>query len=118
VQLFVRGHISTRRGSAIAAIACGLPIVCYSGPETTWPITEAGILAVPYGKRDALAKALEIVLRDDRLRRTLAERSRDAYEKYFSWAAITEQFAEALSTIPTKNEIDLTKKLDNAIQNK
>jgi glycosyltransferase involved in cell wall biosynthesis len=69
--------------------------VCYSGPETAWPITEAGILAVPLGDREALAGALETVLSDDLFRKTLAERSRRAQEKYFSWTAITEQYAAA-----------------------
>jgi glycosyltransferase involved in cell wall biosynthesis len=92
--LFVRGQISSRRGSAIAGIVSGLPIVCYTGPETAWPITEAGILAVPLGDREALAAALETVLADGAFRRTLAERSCQAREKYFSWVAITERFAE------------------------
>ena len=102
VLLFVRGEISTRRGSAIAGIACGLPIVSYSGPETGWPVTEAGIVAVPVGDREALAGALEAVLSDDAYRKTLAERSRKAQEKYFSWAAITAQFAAALGKNSTE----------------
>jgi hypothetical protein len=110
VLLFVRGQISSRRGSAIAGIASGLPIVCYSGPETAWPITEAGILAVPLGEREALAAALETVLSDDAFRRTLAERSREAHEKYFSWAAITEEFVAALGANSTEKKADLTKK--------
>ena len=110
VLLFVRGQISTRRGSAIAGIANGLPIVCYSGTETAWPITEAGILAVPHGDREALAAALETVLSDGPFRRTLAERSRQAHEKYFSWTAITERFAAAMGMIPAGKEDDLTKK--------
>ena len=116
VLLFVRGQISTRRGSAIAGIASGLPIVCYSGAETVWPITEAGILAVPLGERDALASALENVLSDGPFRRSLAERSRQAHEKYFSWAAITERFAAALGMIPTGKEADLTKKPSNTMR--
>ena len=67
VMLFVRGQISSRRGSAIAGIACGLPVVCYAGPDTGWPITEAGILPVPLGDREALSGALEKVLSDDAL---------------------------------------------------
>jgi hypothetical protein len=43
VLLFVRGEISTRRGSAIAGIACGLPVVAFAGVETAPPITAAGI---------------------------------------------------------------------------
>jgi glycosyltransferase involved in cell wall biosynthesis len=96
VLLFVRGQISTRRGSAIAGIANGLPIVCYSGSETCWPITEAGICAAPLGNCEALATALENVLSDDALRTKLAGRSREAYKKYFSWAAIAERFEEEL----------------------
>jgi glycosyltransferase involved in cell wall biosynthesis len=96
VQLFVRGQISSRRGSAIAGIACGLPIVCYVGPETGWPVTEAGIVAVPLGDREALSVALERVLVDDELRGSLAERSRRAHDQYFSWRLIAAQFADAL----------------------
>ena len=96
VQLFVRDQISSRRGSAIAAIACGLPVVCYSGPETAWPITEAGIVAVPLGNRAALSEALESVLKDDRLRESLAARSRNAQASYFSWQAIASQFVQCL----------------------
>jgi glycosyltransferase involved in cell wall biosynthesis len=96
VQLFVRGQISSHRGSAIAGIACGLPVVCYAGPETGWPVTEAGILSVPRGDREALSAALETVLMDDGLRASLAERSRQAQARYFSWQVIASQFAQAL----------------------
>jgi glycosyltransferase involved in cell wall biosynthesis len=96
VQLFVRNQISSRRGSAIAGIACGLPIVCYAGPETGWPVTEAGIVAVPLGDREALSVALERVLVDDELRASLAERSRRAQEQYFSWRVIAARYADAL----------------------
>jgi len=99
VQLFVRGEISSRRGSAIAGIACGLPVVCYAGPETGWPITEAGILAVPVGDREALSAALERVLVDDELRRSLAERSSRAQEQYFSWRVIAARYADVLGSL-------------------
>jgi glycosyltransferase involved in cell wall biosynthesis len=96
VLLFVRGEISSRRGSAIAGIACGLPVVGYAGPETGWPITEAGIVSVPVGDREALSMGLERVLSDPALRISLAERSRRAQEQYFSWRAIAARYAEAL----------------------
>ena len=96
VMLFVRGQISTRRGSAIAGIACGLPVVCYAGPDMGWPITEAGILPVPLGDREALSGALEKVLSDNALRNTLCQRSRRAQEQYFSWNAIAARFGAAL----------------------
>ena len=96
VLLFVRGQISSRRGSAMAGIACGLPVVCYSGPETVWPVTDAGILAAPMGDRRTLAVMLQNVLTDERLGSALRDRSRRAHEKYFSWDAITARFAAEL----------------------
>ena len=109
--LSIRGMVSTRRGNAIAGIACGLPVVCYSGPETAWPITDAGILTVPLGDRQALAAALENLLSDEPFRRRLAERSREAYEKYFSWPAIIERFSAELQL---RNEaLDVRKAIEN-----
>jgi len=96
VMLFVRGQISSRRGSAIAGIACGLPVVCYAGPDMGWPITEAGILPVPLGDREALSGALEKVLFDNALRNALCQRSRRAEEEYFSWNAIAARYADTL----------------------
>jgi glycosyltransferase involved in cell wall biosynthesis len=96
VLLFVRGQISSRRGSAIAGIACGLPVVGYAGPETGWPITEAGFVPAPLGDREALSTALESVLANDALRISLAERSRRVQVQYFSWQAIAARYADAL----------------------
>jgi glycosyltransferase involved in cell wall biosynthesis len=96
VMLFVRGQISSRRGSAIAGIACGLPVVGYAGPDTAWPITDAGVVPVPLGDREALSVALEKVLSDDPLRGELCERSRRAQLQYFSWNAIASRYSDAL----------------------
>ncbi len=96
VLLFVRGPVANTRGSAIAGIACGLPVVGYSGPDTSFPITEAGLQLVPNGDLEMLSLALDRVLRDDRLRRELRLRSLRAYATYFSWDRIAEQFVMAL----------------------
>jgi glycosyltransferase involved in cell wall biosynthesis len=100
VMLFVRSEISSRRGSAIAGIASGLPLVCYAGPDTGWPITEAGLLPVPVGDREALAAALEKVLVDGTLWALLADRSRRAYDQFFSWRAIATRYADTLGRPP------------------
>ena len=97
VLLFVRGCICTGRTSAVAGVACGLPIVAYSGPETGHPITEAGVLLAPLGDRDALAEAMTRVLSDDRLWQELHQRSLKAQKEYFSWKAIAEQFLKILN---------------------
>jgi glycosyltransferase involved in cell wall biosynthesis len=101
ILLFVRGEISSRRGTAIAGIACGLPIICYSGPETCWPVTEAGILSVPLRDIEGLSAALEKVIADTKLREDLAGRSRKAQAQYFSWSTIAGQFAAALRADPS-----------------
>ncbi len=97
VLLCVRGHISTRRGSAIAGITCGLPIVGYRGEETAFPITEAGVLLAEPGDRVGIAEALKRVLSDAKFRDEMRQRSLVADQKYFSWDAIAEQFLRALS---------------------
>jgi len=107
VLLFVRGQISSRRGSAIAGIACGLPVVCYAGPDTGWPVTEAGILPVPTGDRKALSTALESVLTDGALRASLAERSRRAYAQYFSWHVIAARFSDVLGKRAEESAADV-----------
>jgi glycosyltransferase involved in cell wall biosynthesis len=96
VLLFVRGEISTRRGSAIAGIACGLPIVGFQSVDTAWPLTEAGLLLVPEGDREALSIALTKVISDPALRQSLQQRSRHAQEHYFSWLAIAQRLAGVL----------------------
>jgi glycosyltransferase involved in cell wall biosynthesis len=96
VMLFVREPISSRRGSAIAGISCGLPVVAYSGPHTTGPILEAGVVLVPEARPNELSDAMIRVLSDPSFRTTLAEKSRSAYEHYFNWSAIAERYANVL----------------------
>jgi len=96
LSLFVRGRITTQRGSAIAAIACGLPLVGYADGCLSGPLAEAGVVGVPPGNRQALAEAVLTVLTNDRLWLELHERSQRAYDKYFSWEAIAGRFVELL----------------------
>ena len=96
VFLFVRGHLSGRRGSAIAGIASGLPIVGYAGPETAFPVTEAGVELVPEGDREGLATALSRVVTDHEFRRELQRRSLRAHAEFFSWDRIAHQIVTEL----------------------
>jgi glycosyltransferase involved in cell wall biosynthesis len=96
-MLCVRGPLFARRGSALAGIACGLPIVGYKGPHTCFPITDAGLELVPYRDYDALGKAFCRIMMDDRLREELRNRSLRAYASHFSWERIGEQFVRELS---------------------
>jgi glycosyltransferase involved in cell wall biosynthesis len=96
VQLFVRGGVSSRRGSAIAGICCGLPLVGFAGDETASPITEAGVRLVPFGDQDGLVRELVSVLRDEALRLSLRQRSMAASQQYFSWERIADQYIAAI----------------------
>jgi glycosyltransferase involved in cell wall biosynthesis len=96
VLLFVRGEVSSRRGSAMAGIACGLPIVGYGDRASSFPVSKAGTQLVPRGNQDALASALGRVLTDETLWSELHERSRRAQANYFSWEVIAQQFRTVL----------------------
>jgi glycosyltransferase involved in cell wall biosynthesis len=96
VLLFVRGGISSRRGSALAGIACGLPVIAFSGSETAAPITDAGVLLIPADAPEELDSALLGVLRNPALRAELAIRSRAAYQTYFAWPAIASRLVAVL----------------------
>jgi glycosyltransferase involved in cell wall biosynthesis len=100
VMLFARGPISSRRGSAIAGIACGLPIIAEEGSELAPPMREAGVVLVPEELvPEGFGAALVRVLTDPSYRASLAERSRDAQSRYFSWSVIARQYAQALRTL-------------------
>jgi glycosyltransferase involved in cell wall biosynthesis len=96
VQLFVRSGLSTRRGSGIAGIACGLPLIGFSDAETAFPITEAGVRLVPMGDREGLVRELVLVLKQQGLRETLRQRNLEATERYFSWDRIADAYLSFL----------------------
>lgn len=95
-MLCVRGPLYMRRGSAIAGIACGLPIVGYAGLAEGTPLEEAGVELVPYLDRNALGNALAQVLKDNGRIAELRRKSITAQERHFSWDRIAAQVVDAL----------------------
>jgi glycosyltransferase involved in cell wall biosynthesis len=95
--LFVRGPISSRRGSALAGIACGLPVIAYQGCETAPPITDAGVVLISPDEPDQLKTALVRVLSDHGYRNDLAARSRAVYQSHFAWPMIAARFSSLLN---------------------
>ncbi|MCS7313283.1 MAG: hypothetical protein NZ742_10305, partial [Acidobacteria bacterium] len=89
--LFVRGGVSSRRGTVIAAIAHGVPVVGYQSVETAWPITDAGVALVEFGDVEGLSRSLLRLARDPAWAAELRERHRQAYTQYFSWDRIAER---------------------------
>ena len=96
LMLFVRGKVESHRGSVMAGIACGLPIVGYAGAAEGTPLAEAGVELVPYGDTDALGAALVRIFADTNLQRTLRNKSMCAQRKYFSWDTIAATFVRSL----------------------
>jgi glycosyltransferase involved in cell wall biosynthesis len=92
VQLFVRGAITPRRGSAIAGIAYGLPIVGYGSERISPPLHEAGVEWSPCQDRDALVHGLIRVLSDPQHWMELHQRNLEIHKNYFSWSRIAERY--------------------------
>lgn len=95
--LFVRGPVTVQRGSALAAVACGVPIVGYRSEESGGPLDEAGIEWSPQGDREGLASGLVRVLSEPARWTELRERSLRALRDYFSWTRIAERFVGVLT---------------------
>jgi len=95
--LFVRGAITPQRGSAIASIACGLPIVGYQNGQVNHPLDEAGVEWAPLGNSEALARGLVRVLTDQQRWMELHDRNLWVQQNYFSWSRIAQQYLTVLS---------------------
>jgi glycosyltransferase involved in cell wall biosynthesis len=95
-MIAVRGRLYLRRGSAIAGLACGLPIVGYAGAAEGTIIEEAGITLVPFGDQAALGSALRDILMNPQLWREMHEKNLHFQQKYLSWNIIAASFARFL----------------------
>lgn len=97
VLLFVRGAITLQRGSAIAGVACGLPIVGYRLDGRDDPLDEAGIEWSPWRDRQSLIRALVHVLSDSARWTELHKRSLRAQQDHFGWTRIAERYTGVLT---------------------
>lgn len=97
--LFVSGNIAQTRGSALAGVACGIPIVGYGGAAEETPLAEAGVELAPYRQGQVLADALTRVLSDGALNNELRRRSANAHSKHFSWDVIAEKFVSSCNSV-------------------
>jgi len=95
--LFVRGAVTSQRGSAIASIACGLPIVGYQDGCVNHPLDKAGVEWAPLGDWEALARGLVRVLSNQRRWIELHDRNLRVQQSYLSWSRIAQQYLTVLS---------------------
>src|SRR5207253_10025977 len=92
--------ISERRGSFMAGLSHGLPVVTTIGPATGPTLQKSdAFAAVPCDRPDLFtAKVLEL-LADAKHRASLAERGRALYERSYNWPTVISRL-EALLELP------------------
>jgi glycosyltransferase involved in cell wall biosynthesis len=95
--LFVRGPITPQRGSALAGIASGTPIVGYRDGSISGPLEEAGVEWSPLHDRERLTRGLTRVLSDPQRWMELHERNLEVQKNYLSWSRIAERFRAELA---------------------
>jgi hypothetical protein len=93
-MLAVRGRLYLRRASALAGLACGLPIVGYEGASQGTVIEQAGVVLVPFGDREALGTALRSILTDSNLWQQMHEKNVRMQQQYFSWDVIAASYIQ------------------------
>jgi glycosyltransferase involved in cell wall biosynthesis len=87
---------STRSTALVAALAHGVPIVAYRGPETAELFVDGeNIMLAPNGAPHALAERVKLVLQSPELRARLVDGARQLYLRHFTWTAIAQQFLDA-----------------------
>jgi hypothetical protein len=96
-MLAVRGPLYLRRASALAGLACGLPIVGYEGASAGTLIEEAGIALVPFGDRQAMGVALQDILTNQIMWQDMHEKNLRIQQRYFSWDVIGASYTEFLT---------------------
>jgi glycosyltransferase involved in cell wall biosynthesis len=97
VLLFLRGTITHQRGSAMAGIASGIPIVGYRDGSIVGPLAEAGIEWSPRGDRDTLVSGLARVLSEPSRWLELHERNLEAQKNWISWNRIADLYRMVLA---------------------
>jgi hypothetical protein len=102
VLFCVRGFLNMRRGSALAGVACGIPVLGYAGQMERTPLMDAGIVSVPAHDVDALGRELIRLFTDASLREDLRRKNIAMQQQYFSWNAISKQYVQALSSTERK----------------
>jgi glycosyltransferase involved in cell wall biosynthesis len=99
-MLAVRGRLYLRRGSALAGLACGLPIIGYEGAAEGTIIRNAGIALVPFGDRAALGAALRDILTNPDLWKEMHEKNLRIQQTVFSWDVIAASYVDFFTGRP------------------
>jgi glycosyltransferase involved in cell wall biosynthesis len=93
--------VSTRRGTLMAALAHGLPVLGLNGHNTDTVLAEAAdaIVLTPVGDRAAFVRAAIELARDPARMRATGDAGRRLYESRFDWPVLARAVASHLDTI-------------------
>ncbi|MBI5287635.1 MAG: glycosyltransferase family 4 protein [Chloroflexi bacterium] len=92
-----RGGASGRSTTLASALAHGLPVVAYDGPETPDYLRHGGIRLASFGDVDALTYEIACLLESPAERARLAGEARALYDRKLAWSVIAQQAEEAMS---------------------
>lgn len=95
--LFIRGAVTPQRGSAMAGIASGIPIVGYRDGNIDGLLQRAGVEWAPWQDRHALSQGLVRVLSNPKRWTELHERNLEVQKRHLSWSRIAERFQAVLA---------------------
>jgi glycosyltransferase involved in cell wall biosynthesis len=105
LQLYPDGA-SAARGTLIAAMASGVPVVTASGPSTDRLLLDSGAMLFPDGSPQAIRDAIELLGENPALARELAARAQRLYRESFQPPVIVSRIRDAVSrTIDTPKEV-------------
>jgi glycosyltransferase involved in cell wall biosynthesis len=95
---FVDG-VSTRRGSMVAALQHGIPVVGTRGPSTG-PLlgrSDGLVLSDPGDSAAAFAQAARRLADDGAARRSAGAAARELFERHFDWGVIAQRMIEGVA---------------------
>jgi len=96
----VRSNTYASPNKLFEAMMCRRPIITNVETVAGKIVQEEGCgITVPYGDREALRSALELLRDDVELREELAERGRRAYDLRYSWKLMTERLFRAYESL-------------------
>jgi glycosyltransferase involved in cell wall biosynthesis len=100
LDVYVHTHAagaSGRSTTLVSALAHGLPVVAYDGPETTPVFASGGLALAPDGDADALTEHVTALLDAPGARARAGAEARDLHTRNFAWDIIARKLEEAVS---------------------
>lgn len=90
------GPSAGRRTTLVAALAHGLPVIAYRGPDHAPQLVDGKNIVMIERDAGALAGAIEALRADRERARAIGEAGRATYEAEFSWRVIGDRLVEVL----------------------